>query len=68
MAHWIKPRPIGIRHFGPGYVECSDCNKKVYIPDEYKFCPFCGQEIENIIIEKKYKCNWIKIQEEIPAE
>lgn len=68
MAHWIKPRKEGIISYGPGYVECSDCHKKIYIPDEYKFCPHCGQEIENIIISKKHKCNWIKVQEGLPAE
>lgn len=66
MAHWIKPRNEGCISYGPGYVECSDCNKKVYIPSGYKFCPYCGREIENAIFSNK--CNWIKIQERLPAE
>ena len=68
MTHWIKPRDEGIRIFGPGYVECSDCHKKVYLPNKYRFCPYCGQEIENIIDSKKFKYNWNNVQEGLPAE
>lgn len=68
MAHWIKPKQEGYTIYGSGYAECSNCNTKVYLPDYYQFCPFCGKKIENVINPKKSNFNWNKITEGLPAE
>ena len=65
MAHWIKPRKEGVVCYGEGYTECSNCHKKVWLPSDYAYCPYCGEMIDNIITKGK---NWIKVTEELPAE